>query len=350
MSTCWSAGSRRSARAAGGDLHVLLAHRVDQIACRQPELGEAFRVEPDTHRIATLAEDADAAHARHALQCVEHVDVGVVREEERVARAVGRAQVRHEREVGRLLVDRDAEAAHLLGQARLRHRHAVVDVHRRDVGIAPQLEGDGQAHLPVVGAGRGHVEHALGAVHLVLDGQREGALDHVGTGAVVAGRDLNGGRHDRGELGDRQQRDRDGTGQRDQDRHHRGEDRAVDEEGDEARRTGSCGRGGGGLFRRGGQGAPETRRDGRGRRRRSRGTTFRPGLPSPGRPGTEAAFGGAPGPSREAGRETAPARPTSRGTKSSTPLARGPCDDGAQSSGRKRLATGHHPLLLAGPL
>jgi hypothetical protein len=110
-------------------------------------------------------------------------------------------------------------------------------------GLAPELEGDGQAHLPVVGAGGSHVEHAFRAVHLLFDGQRDGALDHVGARAGVVGGDLHRRRCDRRELGDREQRNRDRAGQRDQDRHRRREDRPAHEERDEAGRSGARGLG-----------------------------------------------------------------------------------------------------------
>ena len=194
---------RRRAGAARRDLHVLLAHGRDHVGRGEAELRQPLGIEPDAHRVAPLAEDDDLADARQPLERVDHVDQRVVREEERVARAVRREQVRHQRELRRLLAHRDAEAPHLLRQPRLGHRHAVVHVDGGDVGVAAELEGDGQVHLPVVRAGGRHVEHAFGAVDLFFDRQRDGALDHVGAGAGVVGRDLHRGRGDRRELRNR---------------------------------------------------------------------------------------------------------------------------------------------------
>ena len=239
---------RRRAGSARGDLHVLLAHRRDHVRGRQPELGQPLGIQPDAHRVAPLAEDPDVADPGQPLQRVENVDQRVVRDEERVTRAVRREQVRHQGELGRHLAHRDAEAPHLLRQTGQRHRHAVVDVDGGDVGVASELEGDGQVHLPVVRAGGRHVEHAFRAVHLFFDRQRDRALDHVGAGARVVGRNLHGRRGDRRELRDREQRDRDRAGQRDQDRHRGREDRTVDEERDEAGRSRARGfRGVGGI-------------------------------------------------------------------------------------------------------
>ena len=74
----------RLAEAAGGDLDVLLAQRVDDVAGGQLARREALRIEPEPHRVLALAEDDDVADAGHALERVLDVDVDVVAEEERV--------------------------------------------------------------------------------------------------------------------------------------------------------------------------------------------------------------------------------------------------------------------------
>jgi hypothetical protein len=132
----------------GCQLDVLVPHRSDHVRRGEVELREALRVEPDPHRVAPLAEDPHVSHAGHPLQLVEHVDQRVVGEEEGVPRAIRRDQVHHQGEVRRALSHRDSEAAHLLREARLRHRDPVLHVHRRDVGVLTQLEGDGQASWP----------------------------------------------------------------------------------------------------------------------------------------------------------------------------------------------------------
>ena len=71
---------RRVADAAGGDLHVLLAQRADDVAGRQAARRQLVRVEPQPHRELALAEDDDVADAGHALERVAHVEVDVVAE------------------------------------------------------------------------------------------------------------------------------------------------------------------------------------------------------------------------------------------------------------------------------
>ena len=58
---------RRLAEAAGGDLDVLLAQRLDDVVGGQAARRQAIGVEPQAHRVLALAEDDDVADARHAL-------------------------------------------------------------------------------------------------------------------------------------------------------------------------------------------------------------------------------------------------------------------------------------------
>ncbi len=60
--------------------------------------------------------------------------------------------------------------------------------HLRHVQIDAVLEGDGQAVVAVVGAGRRHVHHAFDAVDLLLDGCGDGFGDVLGAGAGIHGR------------------------------------------------------------------------------------------------------------------------------------------------------------------
>ena len=55
---------RRIADAAGGDVHVLLAQRVHDIARRELPRGQPHRIQPDAHRELALAEDDDVGDAR----------------------------------------------------------------------------------------------------------------------------------------------------------------------------------------------------------------------------------------------------------------------------------------------
>ena len=151
---------RRRLRAdrAGGDLHVLLAQRVGDVAGRQAAAREPVRIEPQPHREPALAEDDDVADAGHALQRVADVAVEVVADEERVVAVVVGVEADAAEEPCRALGDGDAVGAHLERHAAERRVHAVLHVDRGEVGIAADLEGDGDRADAVVGAGRGHVD------------------------------------------------------------------------------------------------------------------------------------------------------------------------------------------------
>ena len=73
-----SSGDGRLADLAGGDLHVLLADRVDDVLRRQAAGLELLRVEPDPHAVVAGAEDVDVADAVDAAQLVADAQRGVV--------------------------------------------------------------------------------------------------------------------------------------------------------------------------------------------------------------------------------------------------------------------------------
>ena len=60
--------------------------RRDDVAGRDAEAGQPVDVEDDAHRVVERAEQRGVADARHPLQRVEHVDRGVVGQEEPVMR------------------------------------------------------------------------------------------------------------------------------------------------------------------------------------------------------------------------------------------------------------------------
>ena len=68
-------------------------------------------------------------------------------------------------------------------QARQRLRDAVLHLHLRVVQVGAEREGDGQRQRAVGGRLREHVEHALDAVHLLLERRRDGLGDDLRVGA-----------------------------------------------------------------------------------------------------------------------------------------------------------------------
>ena len=210
-------------------LDVLPLERLGHVVRRQPQRGQPVGVDPDPHAVVERTEQVGVADAGHALDVVEDVDGGVVAQEQRVVAAVRRVDRQHLQDRRRLLLDGDALAADLLGQLRHGQGDAVLHVDRVDVGVGADLEADGQRVAAVVARGRLHVERLVDAHDLRLDRLRHGLLDHGGPGARVARGDLHLRRHDVGELRDRQRVHGDHAGQRDDDRDHQRQARAVDE-------------------------------------------------------------------------------------------------------------------------
>ena len=92
-------GRRRLSDLAGGDLHVLLGDRVLHVDGGDAEVGELVGIEPDSHRVAPLAENLDIADARQALERIDDLQIGVVAERHRIDRSVRRGKVDDQDEV-----------------------------------------------------------------------------------------------------------------------------------------------------------------------------------------------------------------------------------------------------------
>ena len=97
---------RRLIEHAGGDLDVLALQRADDVAGGQAERLQAVGIEPDPHRIVAAAEHRDRADAVDAGERILDLERGVVGDEQRVARLVGRIQVHDHHQVGRGLASR----------------------------------------------------------------------------------------------------------------------------------------------------------------------------------------------------------------------------------------------------
>jgi hypothetical protein len=82
-------GEGWAAQDAGGNLDVLLLHRLDHFRCSQIPGGDLGGIEPDPHGIVTAAEDADVAHVRQPRQHVPDLYQCVVPEIQLVVALVG---------------------------------------------------------------------------------------------------------------------------------------------------------------------------------------------------------------------------------------------------------------------
>ena len=215
---------------AGGDLHVLLTDRADDVAGRQLARCQPIGVEPHAHAVFARAEHLDRANAADPRQLVLHLQVRVVRQVEHVVALVRRDEVDDHDEVGRRLLGRHADALHVLRQPRLRLRHAVLHLHLRVVEIGAEREGDRQGQRAVRRRLREHVEHAVDAVHLLLERRGDGLGDYLRVGAGERRAHDDGRGHDGGVFTDRQTHEREQPADDDQQRQDDREDRTRDEE------------------------------------------------------------------------------------------------------------------------
>ncbi len=158
-----------------------------------------------------------------------HVHQRVVAQVELVVAAVGRDDVDAHEDVGHPLPRRHAGLLDDVRKHRQGQVHAVLHQHLGQVQVHPLLEGHREIVGAVVGRRRLHVEHPLHAVDLLLDGRGHRLGHHLGAGAGIGAHDLHRRRRDRRVLGQGQIPHRQPAGQRDHNRQHCGEDRAIDE-------------------------------------------------------------------------------------------------------------------------
>ena len=211
-------------------LEVGRPQRQHDFAGRQVARGDPRGIEPDAHRVVAAAEHQHVADAVDASQHVLHVERGIVRDVLLVAAAVRRDHVHDHHQVGRGLADHDAETLHVLGQARLGDRDAVLHQHLRLVDVDAGLEHDVDRQAAVTGRLRLDVEHVVDAVDLELDRRGDGLGDHLGGGAGIGRGDVDGGRCDLGIFRHGKPALGDEAHDHDDDREDRREDRPVDEE------------------------------------------------------------------------------------------------------------------------
>ncbi|MNI33592.1 hypothetical protein D3C73_875500 [compost metagenome] len=232
-------GEGRLAHGPGGRLDVLRPQGGDDFRRRQVARGGLGRVDPDAHRIVAAAEHLDLADAVDPQQAVADRRVGQVAQVVGIDAGIGGGEGGQQQEAARALVHHHADLAHLFGQFRLGQGDAVLDQHLGRIQVGARLERHGDGHRPVRGRGRGHVDHALDAIDLLLDRRGDGLGQGLSRGAGVGRADVDRRGGDLGILRQRQVRQGEGPDQGDEDRDHDREDRSVDEEAGDVHESGS---------------------------------------------------------------------------------------------------------------
>ncbi len=224
------AGDRRRAHPSESRLDVLVLHRRDDVVRRQVELGEPVGIEPDAQRIVERPEQSRLADAFDPRQRVDDVDGRVIAQINGIVGVLRRVDAYDLQQSGGFLADGQAGARHLRGQLRRGETGAVLHVDGVDVGIGAEREGHVEGVAAVGTAGGLIIQRVVDAVDLLLDRLRHRGLDHFGIGARVGRGQRHLRRHDVRELCDRDHRDGNDAGQRDDDGDDEGEPRPVDEE------------------------------------------------------------------------------------------------------------------------
>ena len=221
---------RRRAEHAGRHLHVLFADDADDVRRGQMPRRQAIRIEPHPHAVFAAAEHLHLADTGDAPQLVAHLELREVRQVEHVVAVVRRDQVHDHQQVGRRLLGGHADALHFGRQPRQRLGDTVLHLHLGVVEVGAERERHGQRHRAVGRRLRGHVEHALDAVELLLERRRDGFGGDFGVAPGIERAHDHGRRHDFRVFADRQPGQRDGADDEDDEREHGREDRPVDEE------------------------------------------------------------------------------------------------------------------------
>ena len=171
---------------AGGGGEVVGGERGAHVIGRHAVRGHPRRIEPDAHGEHLTAQDLGIGDAVDRLQARLH-DAGQIIGDLRGGHHVRIEREIHEGEALARLLDDDGivglarqEAAHLvdLGE-RVGHRPV-------GIGVEPEVEGD-RRHILLRGRDQG--VDALAARDRLLDRRGDEALDHVGGGAGISGRD-----------------------------------------------------------------------------------------------------------------------------------------------------------------
>ena len=220
---------RRLAERAPCHLHVLRPQGVEHLLRGEPACGDPLGIEPDAHGILAHAEQEHVGDTVKPHQLVADVEQAVVGDVDLVVGLVGRDQMDRQQQVGRALAHGQAIAAHLVRQAALGGTDPVLHEHLGLVDVGADIERDGERNVAVAGRLRGHVDHALDAVHLLLDRRGNGVGDRLRAGAGIAGRHADGGGRDLRQLVDAEAGVADGADDGDDQRHHDREDRTHDE-------------------------------------------------------------------------------------------------------------------------
>lgn len=168
---------------------------VDLLDCHA-QGSQPLGIKPNTDRIVTLTQVNNVANPLEPEQLVLHVNGRVIRHVDVVVAAVGGIEIDAQEDAWGLLLDGESLFLHGIGKLGNREVHPVLD---GDQGLV-EVGSDGESHDEVVGAGvvarRGHVQHVVNAVDLLLNRRRHRVSHDLGARSRIIDGHLHGWRND----------------------------------------------------------------------------------------------------------------------------------------------------------
>ncbi len=194
------------------------------------QIGQPIGPQADAHAVVGAAEQIDLGDAGNAQELIAEVDAAVVGEKGSVVGAVRREQRDQHQDAGTHLLDGYTLRRDFPRQTRLGGGDAVLGEDVGHVLIDADGEVDVELHAAVAGVGRLHVDHALDAVDLLLDGRGHRLLDGDCRSAWVVRGHTNRRRCEKRILLDAEAAQGEQSEQDDEDRNDDRDDRTSDEE------------------------------------------------------------------------------------------------------------------------
>ena len=193
-------------------------------------MGQAIRLDPDSHRVVAGADDVNPANPLDAGEGVLDVDQGIIAEELLVEARIVRRQGDQHKDVRERFFGGDREAFDFLGKLGGGGGNPVLGEDRVHVRVGADLERDIDGHGAVVGIGRLHVDHVVDAVDLLFQGRGDRLFNTDSVGPGVVGTHLDDRRRDVGILLGRQSPEEHHANNHHENRDDHGNDGSSDEE------------------------------------------------------------------------------------------------------------------------
>ena len=222
--------ARAATETAGGHLDVLCGNGRIDIADRQAITEQFLRIDPNAHGRFS-GEKLQFANAWQTTDFIIDVAHGVIGQCDLILilRAILVTQGDDHQKAGISLFDLQPLLHDGSGQARFRFFDAVLDIHLCQIDVGARLESDGD-FTKTGGTGRRIViQQAFGTIELFFDDADDRFTDQLGRCARIGGMYVDLWRSDSGVLGNRQSRNGQQTGQRNEYGHHPGEIGTMDE-------------------------------------------------------------------------------------------------------------------------